>query len=154
MKENFVFIPDLRVFELTSLAKNQGIETPCLKFFKKAWIYKVDTRRRVIIIPKELNDELIKKGYRSEAEKTQSLYSILRVYDETFADDTLTAVLRLASKLSIDTDEDIYVVTEDEALIDVISKRDKLTFKVIKPEEAIKMMDNFFDKLTKENSKD
>lgn len=81
MSDNFLFIPDTQIFDTAFTAINKDESNSCLLFFRKAWIYYIDSRERVILISKELDKDLLEKNYKSKKNKKDALLSVVEIHE-------------------------------------------------------------------------
>jgi hypothetical protein len=136
---DFIFLPDYQVFETTFLAKNSGdIDNTCLKFFKKCWSHYIDEREKIIVISQELDKQLVENHYKSEHQKRQALFSIVRVHSEGFGCNYEISQMKLASILSIEENKKIYYITDNDKIRGAL-KEFKL-FTPISSEDALRLL--------------
>lgn len=139
--KGFIIVPDTQIFETCCLARdNASLEHPCLKLFTLAWRYYIDSRERVIRITENLNNYLIERRYKSKKEKRQALFSVIRVMDGFSDCGGDTSQMKLASKLSIEEDKDVYYVTDNKQISDILTKEPS-SFKVIDSAGALKLFE-------------
>lgn len=136
-----ILVPDLQIFETAFLARNKGIDHPALNLFTSAWSHSVDKREKILLISQELNDYLIENRYKSEKKKRMALFSIVGVHNEKFNIGIIDSLLKLAAILSIETDKDIYLVTDNESYHKLISDEDGMLFEAITSSEAIEKIE-------------
>ncbi len=137
---DFIIVPDTQIFETCCLAReNNSLDHPCLKLFLTAWHHYIDSRGKVIYITENLNDYLIDKKYKSKKEKRQALFSVVRVVDGFSDCGGDISQMKLASKLSIEEDKDIYYVTDNKQISDILKKES--SYKVTDSAGALKLFE-------------
>ncbi len=136
---DFILLPDYQVFETAFLARNNSEEeNPCLNLFRKAWSYFIDNRDKVVVISQELDKQLMESHYKSEHKKRQALFSIVRVHSEGFNCPHMVSQIKLSSILSIEEDKDVYFVTDNPQMKDLLKNN---SFKIIDSAEAVKLIE-------------
>lgn len=140
--ESPVIIPDYEVFETAHIARSSmDEENTCIRFFKLAWGHYIDGREKIVVIPKELEEELVKKNYKSSKNKRQALFSVVRAYDKPLGNESDFCVSRLASRMAFNQDSDVYLVIGSEDKRKAIGKILKEKISIIGPKEACRVIE-------------
>jgi hypothetical protein len=127
------------VFETAILARNsEDHGNACLKVFKGAWRYYIDSRDIIIMISQELNGQLVESHYKSAKKKRQALFSIVDIHSENLGCEYEISQIKLASSLSIKGNKKVYYVTDNEKIKEILTKS-KL-FEVINSEKAVELL--------------
>lgn len=138
MGEGFILVLDSEIYETASLAVKQGdFSHPCVQVFSKAWLYKIDTRRRAIQISGNLETWLIDSGIKSPHRNRLALWNVATVRPIIDGCNHIEAQLKLASKLSIEEDVEVYYVTDNPQKQQLLKTE---TMKIINSEEAVKLL--------------
>lgn len=120
---NFLIVPHFEVFETAHISRESNIDdNSCVKLFKLAWYHSIDYREKVVWITQELNTHLIEKRYKSEKRKRLALFSVVSVYEETLGDEEDFSLARLASRLSISGNKQIYYVIDNPEKKSILEK--------------------------------
>ncbi|HDY72860.1 MAG TPA: hypothetical protein ENH90_01755 [bacterium] len=123
MTSLIILVPDQQVFETAFFAHSAGdSNNSCLKLFREAWLYYVDKRHRLIAVSQELNTHLCENHYKSKKKKRQALFSCLEIHTNSLNCGLDKSQSTLASILSIEEDNEVYYVTDNDQMREAVTK--------------------------------
>ena len=122
---------------MTRLSREKGFPSASKELFIEAWRYSLlHNNEKLLMATKEIDTWLLSTGHKDDKKKRQALLSVLEIYDEAFECEEFQSILKLAAVLTIKTDKEIFIVTDNTALHTLLTTNGQ-SFKPITSEAAV-----------------